>query len=315
MNSQPLVSVIIPTYGRTDYVVDALNSVVEQTYRNIEIIVVDDNAKKPSVRAEIERIVKKYPACKLIQNKFNLGGSLTRNEGIKASQGELISFLDDDDTYEPTRIEEVVALYSKNKTERIGLIYTYTYSCDAQLNIRGEYRNRPSNNPLYKHMCGCLCATSQWTIPKIVFDRVGMFEDSPCKQDSIMLLKILGAGYIALCVEKCLSRYREHGNGIRISGNFSRMIEGESNLLSWQRKYYHALSKKEIQHVEFCTQRRIMYALAGARDICKAFDLYRTIQKMNPSKKDVIKDFIIILIGPVMVRRWRNVRKFLSTKC
>ena len=95
MEKNILVSVIIPTYNRIAFVEEAIISVINQTYQNIEIIIVDDNANKPEIRKSIKNIVNKYPQCVLISNEKNLGGALCRNEGIKVANGELISFLDD----------------------------------------------------------------------------------------------------------------------------------------------------------------------------------------------------------------------------
>ena len=77
-----LVSVIITTYKRSNLIERAILSVLNQTYKNIEIIVVDDNANFPEERKKTETIVKKYSSIIYIANPKNLGGALSRNEGI-----------------------------------------------------------------------------------------------------------------------------------------------------------------------------------------------------------------------------------------
>lgn len=257
-NSDVLVSVIIPTFGRVDFLDDAIKSVVNQTYTNLEIIVCDDNAGNPKVRSEVKSIVDNYPEVRLIQNANNLGGALNRNVGIQRAKGELISFLDDDDVYLPERIEKVVDLYLKHKNEKIGIIYTHYKYTDAHLNIKGKCCIYPTDNPLYLHMCGCLCATSQWTVPSYVFDEVGLFEPSPSKQDSIMLLKILGKYNKALCVPECLSLYRAHSLNVRISNNCLKHIEGEKKYASFLKHYYHLLTKSQTDYVEACIAKRML---------------------------------------------------------
>lgn len=260
--NKPLVSVVIPTYKRTDFLDEAIASVVNQTYKNLEIIVCDDNANLPESRNCVEKIVSKYPHVKLIQNKDNLGGSLNRNEGINAAHGELISFLDDDDVYDETRIEKVVNCYLANKRRRIGIIYTHCYFTDENLHVLGEYAINPEENVLFQHMRGCLCATSQWTIPKEVFMRVGGFEITPSKQDSIMLLKILGEGYEALCIPEKLSYYRGHKRG-KISGNNERHIVGEFNYLKWLHRYFDKLQPEQQRVVDSNAQKRILVDYSG----------------------------------------------------
>ena len=112
--NEPLVTVIITTYKRPDKIERAIDSVINQTYPNIELIVVDDNIKDTQERKETEKIVERYSNIRYIKNEKNLGGALSRNVGIKEANGEFISFLDDDDKYKPTKIEEEYKCYLEN---------------------------------------------------------------------------------------------------------------------------------------------------------------------------------------------------------
>lgn len=294
-----LVSIVIPTYNRTDYVEEAILSAISQTYNNTEIILCDDNALKPEVRKYIISVAEKYPQVKLVLNKENLGGSLNRNEGIKAAKGELISFLDDDDVYAPTRIEKVVEKYLENKDNKIGIIYTYCHACNSDLSIKGEFCNTLSDNPLFQHMCDCLCPTSQWTVPAQVFKEVGMFEDALCKQDSIMLLKILGANYKALCVEEKLSYFRLH-SGTRISSSFKTHITGEKYFQTWLKKYYHLLNETQIHKVEANLYKRLLVNYAGIGNRSSAFSC---IMKIIKNKQlPTLKDILYVVFGPNLLK-------------
>ena len=95
-----LVSVIIPTYKRKlDFVSKALQSVLNQTYPNIEIVVIDDSPDDFPYRDDIKNYIDGLKTDKIlyIRNEKNLGGSLSRNVGINAAHGDYITFLDDDD--------------------------------------------------------------------------------------------------------------------------------------------------------------------------------------------------------------------------
>lgn len=296
MQNQPLVSVVITTHGRSSFLRAALNSVVSQTYNNIEVIVVDDNSESQNIRSEVRNIISEYPQVRLIENGSNLGGSLSRNEGIKNANGLLISFLDDDDTYLPERIEECVIKYKECGNKGIGLIYTFCQSVTIDGCIIAYYMRRPFENVLYQHLyTGCLCATSQWVIPASVFKEVGLFEQTPCKQDSIMLLKILGAGYKVLCVEKVLSNYTIHNTGT-ISGNPTRNIKGLLNYQSWARKYYDKLSEYQINKIEqkFAYDFFYNYSLCGERK--QAWNALTLISR-NISFTEYIKSLLLILFG------------------
>ncbi|MGL5964947.1 MAG: glycosyltransferase family 2 protein, partial [Fusobacteriaceae bacterium] len=111
-----LVSVIMPTYKRSVFLERALLSLINQTYKNIEIVVVDDNAEHLEDREKTKKVLEKYKdSAKIVvvENKINLGGSLSRNEGINVSTGKYITFLDDDDEYELNKIEKQVQFYKE----------------------------------------------------------------------------------------------------------------------------------------------------------------------------------------------------------
>lgn len=102
------VSVIIPTYNRTDTITDAVQSVLNQTYGSIEIIVIDDGSTDDT----FEKISVFSSRITLLRQE-NLGPSAARNHGVRASTGDIIAFLDSDDTWLPEKIERQVALMER----------------------------------------------------------------------------------------------------------------------------------------------------------------------------------------------------------
>ena len=111
MSENKLVSVIIPTYKRPDTLSRAIDSVLRQTYSPIEIFVVDDNNPDTEGRALTEELMKKYenePRVTYLKHEKNKNGSAARNTGARASKGEYLAFLDDDDEYLPCKIEAQV---------------------------------------------------------------------------------------------------------------------------------------------------------------------------------------------------------------
>jgi len=309
----PLVSIIIPTYGRIDFLEDAICSAQNQTYKNIEIIVCDDNANNPEIRKSVADIVKRFPACKHIQNSKNLGGSLNRNEGIKAAKGGLLSFLDDDDTYEPTRIEKVVKCFQEHEGERIGLIYTWNTFVDSDHIKIGEKKYELPENALFTQMCGCICSTSLWTVPRYVFDEVGMFEDAPCKQDSIMLIKILGANFKMLLVKECLTNYRTYLKN-KISANYEAHIVGEQLYLEWCKKYYSKITQEQQKKVEMSFKEQLMINLSGTGCWFSAWKEWISLYSMGFGNKKLVSYIPYLLIGyDNMLRAKDKCRSFLKT--
>lgn len=106
-----LVSVIIPTYKRPQFIARAVNSVLQQTYANVEIIVVDDNDPTYPDRKATEKVMEQYhdnPQVIYLQHDKNRNGSAARNTGWRQAKGKYITFLDDDDEIASTKIEKQV---------------------------------------------------------------------------------------------------------------------------------------------------------------------------------------------------------------
>ena len=117
MNVLPLVSVIIPTFKRSDMLPRAIESVLNQTYPNIEIIVVDDNDPTTEWRKKTSLLMSKYESdsrIKYIKHDKNCNGSVARNTGIRNANGDIVAFLDDDDEFLPKKIELQVEYLLKN---------------------------------------------------------------------------------------------------------------------------------------------------------------------------------------------------------
>jgi glycosyltransferase involved in cell wall biosynthesis len=110
MNSDPLVSVIIPTYNRSEIVLRAIDNVFQQTYRNLELIIVDDGSTD-----DTQSKLRKYGDRIRLITQSNAGPAVARNRGAKAARGEIIAFQDSDDLWKSTKLERQVALLTEYK--------------------------------------------------------------------------------------------------------------------------------------------------------------------------------------------------------
>lgn len=292
-----LVSVIITTYERTTTLKRALSSVLSQTYDNLEIIVVDDN-KDMKIRKKVKQIVEGFSdsRIKLVCNKKNLGGALSRNEGIKVARGKYLSFLDDDDEYYPNRIERQYDLFNNSTDDKLALVYTYCR--EEGKNGNREYKYNYKGHCIYESMMDCIAATSQWFCRKDFLCSVGMFSDVPCKQDSTVILKLLLAGFTIDRVPEILSVYHTD-EIIRISSNnHVKRIDGEERLRELCRKNYKFIDKKLIKNVEYSFACRLSEHYLAVGQYRKFTESFKLILKriFNKHSLRVYKHLLSIVI-------------------
>lgn len=116
------VSIIIPTYNDGEYIADAINSALEQTLENIEVVVVDDCSTDNT-----QEVVNSYNDSRIryIRHKENKGGSSSRNTGIESSSATYIAFLDADDIWEPTKLEKQVRCIESLSEEWVAVYCDY----------------------------------------------------------------------------------------------------------------------------------------------------------------------------------------------
>ena len=139
----PLVSVVLPSYNHRRFVNHAIRSVYRQTYRPLELIIIDDGSSDGSA-ATIREFLDSAPPPTGISVKFsareNRGAPATINEGIEKSSGDYVAILNSDDAYFPERIQECVAA-ARNRNSR--LVFTYVEPIDAQdKSVEPEHRWR-----------------------------------------------------------------------------------------------------------------------------------------------------------------------------
>lgn len=112
-SNQALVSVIITTYHNEFYLPRAIESVMNQSYPRIELIVVDDNPPESDARQAAEAVMQQYPGAVYLRHPENKNGAAARNTGIRAAKGEYIAFLDNDDFYFRDHIADCVQALEK----------------------------------------------------------------------------------------------------------------------------------------------------------------------------------------------------------
>lgn len=175
-----MVSVIIPTYSRPDYILRAVNSVLKQTYKNVELIVVDDNGVGTAYQKETEQLLSPYierKELRYLKHDVNRNGAAARNTGIMASKGEYITFLDDDDYIYPDKLARQVEAIEEND----GYDLSYT---GFRIILKGKELKRVCPKRKGDMQYGLL--TCRWGIgtgsnpmfTRKVIEAIGLFDES-----------------------------------------------------------------------------------------------------------------------------------------
>lgn len=243
-----LVSVIIPTYGRPNMLKRAINSVLNQTYRNIELIVVDDNGVDGEFRGKTEEIIgdyKNYSSLKYITYQSNMNGSYARNQGIKASHGEYITFLDNDDEMLERKIELQVEKMEKLDEKWGGC---YTGYC-VQKGGRREISKEKREGKLYLDALArnyFICGGSNLLIRRSVIEDIGLFDESFIRnQDIEFLVRIVEKYKIAYVDNYQLIIYQEDFEERRRKYNYKKNLEIDTYYLEKFSSNIEMLSKRE----------------------------------------------------------------------
>ena len=221
-----MVSVIITTYNRRGYLKEAALSVLDQDYRDMEVIVVDDGSTDEPLK-EIEGLPVKYIW------KENGGISSARNRGIEMSQGEYIAFLDVDDLW----MKGKLSMQMHQMTEK-GFLVSYTDEIWIRNGKRmnQKLRHKKYSGHIFEHCLPlCIISPSSVVIERAVFDSVGLFDESlPVCEDYDMWLKIC-ARYPVLFIELPLI-IKRGGHKDQLSRSYEAMdrfrIKGLVNILS-----------------------------------------------------------------------------------
>jgi len=112
--STAFISVIMPVYNRAEFIGEAIQSILSQTYKNFELIIIDDASTDNTLKV-ISEFTDDDDRILLLKNKKNEGVAATRNRGIEIAKGEFIAFMDSDDISLPQRFEKQVKIFCSHK--------------------------------------------------------------------------------------------------------------------------------------------------------------------------------------------------------
>jgi glycosyltransferase involved in cell wall biosynthesis len=234
--NNPFFTVVIPTYNRSNLLNRAVSSVLDQTFEDFEIIIVDDHSTD-----ETSSIVKSFsdPRIHYMINNRTKGACGARNTGIFSAKGKWVAFLDDDDIWLPEKLKSQYEL-SQRASKTVGLICTDYGIYKDRTDKPVIYKNRPSgwviDKLLYGGIIGCLSSVSIRT--EILVSIEGFDESFPSRQDQDLYMRVAKLSEFAHVPKTLVHIYQERRN--RIGQNSKSKLEGSILL---QKKYSAMINK------------------------------------------------------------------------
>lgn len=206
------VSVIIPVYNSSQTVGEAIRSVIDQTYSNWEMILVDDGSADQSVSV-IKEFQKQDPRIYLIELKKNCGSGVARNEGVRMARGRYIAFLDADDLWKKQKLEKQIRFL---KTNRLYVTFSFYEWIDKSGNPLHTLITAPDPLRYEDLKFGNYIGNLTGIYDSSFFGKV-IISPLRKRQDWIMWLVILEKVKIAYPVSENLASYRLHENSLSAS--------------------------------------------------------------------------------------------------
>lgn len=250
MFQNSLVSVIMPCFNAAAFISESIESVLEQTYSNLELLIIDDGSTDHSTEIVQEKALQDK-RVKLFQLDGNGGAAVARNYGIHCAQGQFIAFLDSDDLWAENKLEKQVRFMKQNQ---VGFTFSNYHVITEEKQIKKEVKVpqvMDYDKLLHNTIIGCLT---------VVIDReiIGDFEMPliQTRQDTATWLSILRKGHLAYGIQESLAFYRIVSNSLsrkklnmlKANWNMYRRIEKLSIFYTVEcliGYMFHAIKKKD----------------------------------------------------------------------
>jgi glycosyltransferase involved in cell wall biosynthesis len=201
----PLISVVIPVLNRSELLVRALESVFNQTYRNFEVLVVDDHSTE-----DISIVCQSYNVTYL--KSSGSGVSAARNTGIHFAKGDWIAFLDSDDEWSTDKLQKQIAYVQKNSELRF--VYTGEIWLRLQKKVQQSAQQRKYGGRIFSECAErCFIAPSSVLLHKSLLKEVGPFDESfPVCEDFDLWLRIAAQENIGFLEETLIVKHGGHAD-------------------------------------------------------------------------------------------------------
>ncbi len=240
-----LVSVIMSTYNESEnYIRSSINSILEQTLHDLELIVVIDNPENEAAVTAVNAFASEDSRVKILCNENNLGLVRSLNKAISAAHGEILARMDADDISLPQRLEKQLAFLEREQFDIVGAVTQYIDENGMPVAGGHTYKTEEQLKQLFQFENG-LCHPT-WMVRRKVYEDMNGYRDIDSCEDYDFLLRAMEKGYRLGMVDEVLLFYRYNLNGISQSREFRQFLA--FSYLSEHRASPSAVSEEEIKN-------------------------------------------------------------------
>jgi glycosyltransferase involved in cell wall biosynthesis len=212
--NQPLISCIVPVCNCELYLREAIDSILEQTYRPLEIVVVDDGSTDGTAD-----VVASYGARLHYLKQVNAGTAAARNRGLKFAEGEFVAFLDADDLWHPDKLMRQMACFTTDPKLELCLTYVQNFWIQEVKAEKERLQNHKFARPLPGYLIQALLAR------RTLFDTVGFFDPAlRLSEDTDWFLRAFEKGVVTQVVPDVLVYRRLHGSNLSLSSPYPCLV-------------------------------------------------------------------------------------------
>lgn len=273
----PVISVVMPCYNEAERIAGAVKSVFEQTFKDLELIVVDDGSKDDSLKV-LSTLSKQYPRLQYFSQE-NRGAGPARNHGLRQAAGEYIAFLDADDSWDPHCLEKLHATLSQHRDAAL------TYCGWQNLGEPGGGRGKPFIPPDYEtpNKIETMLRSCRWPIHaaltrKSAVEAAGGFDEQWSTSEDYNLWLHIATFHKIVLTPEVLAYYHHHEgeqltkNHLRIAINHTRVQE---SFLDAHPEIVQQLGRNKVRQVLMGELLRYAYMSYWERDLDAAHLLFR----------------------------------------
>lgn len=252
--NHPQISVVVPTFRRSELLPRALDSLLQQTWPNIQVVVVDDNLPESGSAKATTAALEPYLSRDnfiYVHTSGAIGGGAARNLALRHCTGEYIAFLDDDDRFLPDKLERQLQFMVDNDLDASYHDVRWVDDQEKLVELRRlDYATDFTTDALLKtHILHSLCPTATYMIRRAALKKTDGFGEVPSGQDFILMLRCIESGMkIGYLPGDLVVQYLHQGDRISLGDN---KIRGENLLYQLKHDYFHLLTRRERSYVRF----------------------------------------------------------------